>query len=349
MRGLHIISLASALFLMISTAAYAAALHPAASPMSETLAQDYEDFNPNNFDHPTQIDNPWLPFTPGRQLTYDGFTVEDDGSLLPHRVVRSATDMTKVINGVRTVVGWDADYSDGVLKESELVFRAQDNDGNVWHFGEYPEVYEEGTITPNQVWLHGFEDAHAGIAMWGNPQVGTPSYSEGWAPAVDWTDRGKIDQVGQKTCVPAGCFDDVLVIAESSRTEPNAEQIKYYARGVGYVRIGWRGTGPQSKETLELTSVKLLSADELAQVRATALALEQRSYQNSPTVFALTTPIELPPGVSRPVIPSDGGAPGMPRTGGSGGPGNPWVVIGFMLGLLGAAAGMALRRRAEWR
>jgi hypothetical protein len=118
---------------------------------------------------------------------------------------------------------------------------------------------------------------------------------------------------------------------------------------VGYVRIGRRGTGPQSKETLELTSVKLLSAAELAQVRATALALEQRSYQNSPTVFALTTPIELPPGVSRPVIPSDGGAPGMPRTGGSGGPGNPWVVIGFMLGLLGAAAGMALRRRAGWR
>jgi hypothetical protein len=349
MRGLQIVSIASALFLMISTAAYAAAPNPAAPSISDTPAKDFEDFNPNNFDHPTQIDNPWLPFTPGRQLTYEGFTVEDDGSLLPHRVVRSATDMTKVINGIRTVVGWDADYSDGVLKESELVFRAQDNDGNVWHFGEYPEVYEEGTITPNQVWLHGFEEAHAGIAMWANPQVGTPSYSEGWAPAVDWTDRGKIDQVGQKTCVPAGCYDDVLVTAESSRTEPNAEQVKYYARGVGYVRIGWRGTGPQSKETLELTSVKLLSADELAQVRATALALEQRSYQNSPTVFALTTPIELPPGVSRPAIPGDGRAPGMPRTGGAAYRVDPWATIVLMLGLLGVAGGMALRRRTGLR
>ncbi len=56
----------------------------------------------------------------------------------------TVTDLTKVVNGVRAVVVWDRDYASGELQETELAFFAQDNDGNVWHLGEYPEEYETG-------------------------------------------------------------------------------------------------------------------------------------------------------------------------------------------------------------
>jgi hypothetical protein len=124
------------------------------------------------------------------------------------------------------------------------------------------------------------------------PQVGTPSYAQGWGPAVDWTDRGQVDQVGQKTCVRATCYDDVLVIAETSQSEPDAHQLKYYARGVGNVRVGWRGAGEKTKETLELVRVEQLSAAALAEARTRALELERSAYQRSKTVYAHTPPAE---------------------------------------------------------
>ena len=47
--------------------------------------------------------------------------------------------------------------------------------------------------------------------------------------------------MGRKTSVAAGSYEDVLVIAESSETEIDALRLKYYAPGVGNVRVGWIG------------------------------------------------------------------------------------------------------------
>src|SRR5213594_880343 len=91
------------------------------------------------------------------------------------------------------------------LAETEIAFFAQDNDGNVWLLGEYPEEWEAGKFVKAPAWLHGREDARAGIAMKAKPQVGAPSYAQGWGPAVKWTDRATVDQMGQKTCVRKGC------------------------------------------------------------------------------------------------------------------------------------------------
>lgn len=244
------------------------------------------------FGRATQIDNVWLPLKPGTRFTYEGTTIEDDGTAVPHKVVINVTDLTKVIGGVRTVITWDLDYSDGELVEAELAFFAQDTTGTVWRMGEYPEEYDEGKFVAAPAWIHGLEDARAGIMMQGAPQVGTPSYAEGWGPAVHWTDRGQVDQMGQKTCVPAACYEDVLVIAETSAGEPDAQQLKYYARGVGNVRVGWRGAGEKTKETLELTRIEQLDAAGLAQVRASAMEMERNAYQRSKAVYAQTPPAE---------------------------------------------------------
>jgi hypothetical protein len=257
-----------------------------------TSARQFEDFDAGRFDRSIQIDNAWMPLKPGTRFIYEGTSVEDDGKAVPHRIVVHVTDLTKVIGGVRAVVTWDLDYSNGELVEAELAFYAQDSSGTVWYLGEYPEEYEDGKFVAARPWLHGFEDARAGIMMQATPQLGTSSYAEGWGPAVDWTDRGQVDQMGQRTCVAARCYEDVLVIAESSTGEPDAQQLKYFARGVGNVRVGWRGAGEKTKETLELTRVERLDATALAEVRARALKLDRSGYQHSTSVYAHTPPAE---------------------------------------------------------
>jgi len=254
--------------------------------------QRLEAFDAGRFGRSIPIDNAWMPLQPGTRFVFEGTTIEDDGTAVPHRIVITVTDLTKMIGGVRSAVTWDLDYSDGELVEAELAFFAQDSSGTVWRMGEYPEEYEDGKFVAARPWIHGFEDARAGIMMQSKPQVGTPSYAQGWGPAVDWTDRGQVDQMGQKTCVPAACYEDVLVIAETSQSEPDAQQLKYFARGVGNVRVGWRGAGEKTKETLELVRVEQLDAAALAEARARALELEQSAYQRSKTVYAHTPPAE---------------------------------------------------------
>ena len=258
-----------------------------------TAAKPYLELDPSDFKNSTDITNEWMPLKPGTRFVYEGTTV-DDGEVLPHQVVITVTDLTKVINGVRSVVTWDLDYSDGELVEAEIAFFAQDKEGNVWRMGEYPEEYEDGEIVEAPAWIHGVEGAKAGISMMAKPQIGTPSYSQGWGPAVNFTDRGEVYKMGQKTSVPFGSYQDVLVIKESSEDEPNAFQLKYFARKVGNVRVGWMGEGEKLQEVLELVKVEHLSPKQMVEVRKKALKLEKSAYENSLNVYAQTKPLAHP-------------------------------------------------------
>jgi hypothetical protein len=193
--------------------------------------------------------------------------------------VTTVTDLTKVINGVKTMVVWERDYTEGEEVEAELAFFAQDNDGNVWHMGEYPEEYEEGEFDKAPGWLAGSKGASAGIAMRAEPQLGTPSYAQGYAPPpINWIDRGRVYKVGQKTCGPVKCYGEVFVIEEFERNKPGAYQLKYYAPGVGDVRVGWRGPEEEEKEGLDLVKDVRLSPEALTKARANALKLEKHAY-----------------------------------------------------------------------
>lgn len=268
------------------TAIVLLALAAACSP--KAAAEQFESFDATQFSQPTQIDNEWFPLIPGTQLTFEGFT-SSQGKQVPHQVIFTVTDLVKEIDGITTVVAWERDFSDSQLVEAELVFFAQMNDGTVWSLGQYPEEYEDGKIIDSPVWIHGIEEARAGISMQGDPQVGSDSYSQGWGPAVEYTDRGQVSQDGQQVCVPFDCFADVLVIDETSLLEPDAHQLKYYAMGVGNIRVSWTGDD-QTQETLELTDYTRLSSEAMAEVRAEAFKLESSAYSNSPDVYGKTTP-----------------------------------------------------------
>lgn len=135
-----------------------------------------KDFDPANFDQPTEIDNRWFPLTPGTQFTYQGSSIVDEARE-PHRVVFTVTDLTKVVDGVRALVAWDRDYASGELQETELAFFAQDNDGNVWHLGQYPEEYEGGKLVNAPAWIAGLKGARPGVTVKAEPQPGAGSYS----------------------------------------------------------------------------------------------------------------------------------------------------------------------------
>jgi hypothetical protein len=132
----------------------------------------------------------------------------------------------------------------------------------------------------------------AGIMMLDHPRVGTPSYSEGFAPPpYYWDDRARVVARGLETCVPAGCYDQVLLIEEFEPTKPGAFQLKFYAPHVGPVRVGWRGRNEEEREVLTLVKVVRLDQEAMARVRAAALAMEARA-----NVYGLTSPLEeIPP------------------------------------------------------
>jgi hypothetical protein len=251
-----------------------------------------ETFPRDSFSDPTTVDNNWFPLVPGSRLTFEGATNGDEGERIPHRVEFTITDMIKVLDGVRTVVGYELDFSDGELVEAELAFWAQDDDGTVWHLGQYPEEYEEGSISDTPAWIAGIADAKAGISMKAEPMFGGLSYSQGWGPAVSWTDRARVFDMGTATCVPAGCYDDVLVIDEFNRDEPDAHQLKYYAPGIGNVRVGWAGALEKDQEVLELIEVTELGSGDLMKLRETILAMEKRAYELSKDVYGGTAPME---------------------------------------------------------
>lgn len=268
------------------------AVSPWAHGKDKAPAPKLEPWDNSRFDaQSTVIDNPWLPMKPGTRFVYEGTTVEDDGKVVPHRIEINITDLSKLIDGVRVLVSYDLDISDGGLAEAELALFAQDRDGNVWHLGQYPEEYEDGKLTKAPAWIHGIEGARAGIMMKAKPRPDTPSYSQGWGPAVKWTDRGQTYQTGQTVTVPAGTYKEVLVIKETAASEVGAYQLKYYARGVGNVKVGWLGAD-KTKESLALVRVEQLGASAMDDVRAQALKLEQSAYANSKNVYGKTSPAE---------------------------------------------------------
>ncbi|MDQ3880929.1 MAG: hypothetical protein M3295_07650 [Chloroflexota bacterium] len=215
----------------------------------------------------------------------------EDGEQFDHRLVVTVTDLVKVLAGVPGVVVVETDYSDDVLVESELAFFAQDDEGNVWHLGEYRETYDESEFVGGRVFFEGHPTgARAGIIVPANPRVGTPSFEQGYAPPpFNWTDQGRVYQVDQTTSIGLGTYEDVVVIEEFNDEEPGAFQLKYYAPDVGVVFIGWRGDDPNQEE-MELVEFAELDAGALDRARSDALELEARAY-----IYADTEPAEQVP------------------------------------------------------
>lgn len=245
-------------------------------------------FDRKNFTNPTKIDNRFLPLVPGTQYVLEG-TASTGGGGTVRRIVLTVTDLTKVIDGVKTVVMLDKDFNDGVVAEAELAFQAQDRDGRVWNMGEYPELYEDGKfVGAPDTWIAGLSGAEPGQHMLDKPKVGIRTYLQGFVPSIDFLDCGRIIKTGQRLTVSGKTYNDVLVVKETSPPD-TAAQLKYYAPGVGNIRV--EPVNDPEAELLDLVRVVKLGPGGMSIIRDKALELEKRAYKVS-NVYKKTPPMQ---------------------------------------------------------
>ena len=213
----------------------------AGSIPAEKRAEYHPTIDPANFQ--TTVDNPYFPLVPGTTFKL----TEKKGKRTSENEVMVTTE-TKTIMGVRCVVVRDVVRENGVLKEDTYDWYAQDQDGNVWYFGEDTKEYgPHGKVHTQGSWEAGVANNQPGIIMPGHPAPGPP-YRQEYGPGHA-EDMGQVVAVGESVTVPYGTFTDCVRTKEWSLLEPGTEK-KWYAKGVGVVR-----TESTTKEVALLVSV----------------------------------------------------------------------------------------------
>ena len=187
--------------------------------------------NKDNFTHSTTINNPFFPMIPGTTYVFSGNSGGD-----PQSSVMKITTDTKTILGVKTVVVTDTSFVNGNVTESTLDWYAQDNDGNVWYFGEYTTEYLNGVVLNHDgSWQAGVNGAQAGIIMKGNPHVGDFYCQENSPGAAQ--DQAEVISLGESVCVAGVCsHGNVLKTKETTPLEPRIVAEKYYVSGFGLAK-----------------------------------------------------------------------------------------------------------------
>jgi hypothetical protein len=228
------------------------------------------------FTHPLAVTNRFTPLVPGTRFRYTG-RVTGEGR---HEDVFTVTDLTLTVHGVHVVVALDQDYRNGRLEEAELAFFAQDDAGNVWNLGEYPEEYENGKFTgAPSTWVDGVRGAKGGFKVPAHPRL-HQSWTEGRAKAIDFWDVSRVTALRTKVRSGLGLHCGVLEVDERSPLDPKSgHQLKFYAPHIGLVRVEARGGDAQ--EFLSLVSLRHLGGRALAKVDRTVRAMDRRGRKVS--------------------------------------------------------------------
>jgi hypothetical protein len=175
--------------------------------------------------------NQFFILEPGYQQTFVG---DEDGEEV--ELVITVLDETKEVDGVETRVVEERESADGELVEvSRNYFAICEQTNSVFYFGEDVDDYEDGEVVGHGgAWLAGQDGAKAGLMMPGTVLLGS-RYMQEVAPDVAM-DRAHIISMNATVETPAGTFDNVLKIRETTPLEPSAREFKYYAEGVGLIQ-----------------------------------------------------------------------------------------------------------------
>jgi hypothetical protein len=221
-----------------------------ARPASDThrgLPQGSEPSRLNPADFTTKIDNPYWPMRPGSRWVFS----ETDAQGTRQKVVVTVTGKTKTVaNGVKARVIRDVATERGTPVEITDDWYAQDKHGNIWYLGEAVRNYENGKLVDRAGSFEaGVEGAQPGVAMPANPVPGLSYRQEYYKGQAE--DKGAIVTVGQEQVeVPFGFFrEGVLMTRDLVPTEPRAQELKFYARGVGPV-LSMHTDGPGGRAAL---------------------------------------------------------------------------------------------------
>ena len=201
-----------------------------------------------------------------------GTVTDAQGGVLPGV---SVTAKSPALMGVRTVVVWAQDFDDGELKESQLAFFGQADNGDLWYFGEYPEDYEQGILLgAENTWINGVENAQGSVIVQDHVRLGV-GYLQAIAPENDFWDCGMAFAKAKKghdgddgddddsgkgddqdsvraasppVCGPTGCYKKWLVVREWALlvfTTPCASTRKLATRLLNYAVRASRRVWPK--------------------------------------------------------------------------------------------------------
>jgi len=187
------------------------------------------DITPTDFLSPEQTavnPNPWFPLVPGTTRIYKAGD---------ETITVKVTDNTREILGVNTIEVSDIVTVDDEPVEDTLDWYAQDIIGNVWYFGEIAKNFEDGVLTDLEgSWTGGIDGAKPGIVMEAAPQVGDVYRQE--FLLGDAEDMGEVlESYGSKTAPAASCSGDCVVTRDFTPLEPDANERKYFAPGIGNI------------------------------------------------------------------------------------------------------------------
>jgi hypothetical protein len=240
---------------------------------------NYKKFDPKNFGDPIGNQNRWYPLVPGSQTLRDG-SLNRGSRKLHHQLRVTVTDVTKVVNGVRTVLVLDQDIDAGQVGEASLDYLAQDKSGNIWYLGSYTEIYEGGQfVNAVDAWLAGENEAKAGVWMMADPQEGM-KYVQ--AHNSRETIRGEVENVGDRKCVPFRCFKSLAILEDGS-------EFKYYGPGVGHIATEPNYSGGEQEKEALINAVKLTPKG-LTEMSAEALKLDKHARKEAPQIFGDSDP-----------------------------------------------------------
>lgn len=183
--------------------------------------------DPRDFTH--VVDNRFWPMTPGRTLVYRKTTAE---GVQETRV--TTLPGTIVIGGVRCAIVRDVVRLDGELIEDTDDWFAQHRNGDVWYMGELARNYENGELVDlDGSWRAGTDGAVHGVQMLRAPGRGDAYRQEFLLGEAE--DIARVVARGVRVTVRAGTFPDCLQTEETTPLEPDAQEQKYYAAGIGMV------------------------------------------------------------------------------------------------------------------
>jgi hypothetical protein len=190
------------------------------------------------------LDHPFWPMAPGSKWTYR----ETDAEGAEQQVEVTVTGDTKDILGIPATVVHDIVTADGETIEDTFDWYAQDTQGNLWYLGEDTKEYENGEVVSTEgSWEAGVDGAQPGIILPADPQIGQAYRQEYYAGQAE--DGAEILSVDEQVDVPFGTFESVLETRDFTPLEPDVEERKFYARGVGPVEVV-QTSGGSSHEVL---------------------------------------------------------------------------------------------------
>jgi hypothetical protein len=201
------------------------------------------EFDPASFTAGQVINNAYWPLTPGSVFVYTAES--NDGCIVNELRVTGATK-SDFAPPYDSIVAWtveDREWGDEecagnyALLEDTTDWFAQDDDGNVWYFGEDTTAWDKDECpSTTGTWIAGDEGAASGVVMPAVPIIGTWYQQELLEGVAE--DRAKVLRLNAEVSIDLGTYARCLRTKEyTPLVRGDIEQKNYCPEGGGLLAI----------------------------------------------------------------------------------------------------------------